>query len=110
EVATMLPYLGALGALVVADLAWPTTVAVLAGDCVVMCLPAVVLSGGWRLAGRRWIDPPVQRLYAWRTAHGGKLRRRVVGALGIFLGLSAIGDLTIRCGWVSAERGRRRRT
>lgn len=56
EVATMLPYLGAIGALVVADLAWPTTVAVLAGYCVVMCLPAVMLAGG--AAARSPLDRP----------------------------------------------------
>ena len=98
EVATMLPYLGAIGALVVADLAWPTTVAVLAGYCVVMCLPAVMLAGGGRLLAHRWIDPLLQRLNAWLTRHSGKMLGWVVGALGIFLGLNAIGNLTISFG------------
>lgn len=92
EVATMLPYLGAVGVLVAADLGWVTTAAVLAAYCVVMCLPALVLAAG-RLLAHEWVDPGLHRLNGWLTRNSGKMLGWTVGGLGVLVGLNALGNL-----------------
>lgn len=92
EVATMLPYLGAVGVLVAADVGWVATTAVLAAYCVVMCLPALVLAAG-RMLAHEWIDPKLHRLNGWLTRNSGKMLGWTVGALGVLLSLNALGAL-----------------
>lgn len=46
EVATMVPYLGAIGIITTNGPGWPGNAALLAGYCVVMILPALVLTLG----------------------------------------------------------------
>jgi hypothetical protein len=92
EVATMLPYLAAVGVLVATDLGWVTTTAVLAAYCVVMCLPALVLGAG-RLVAHEWIDPRLHRLNGWLTRNSGKMLGWTVGGLGVLLSLNALGSL-----------------
>jgi cytochrome c biogenesis protein CcdA len=97
EVATMLPYLGAIGALVAVDLPWGTTAAVLAGYCLVMCLPALLFAIARLLAHQR-IDPLLHRLNSWLTRNSGKMLGWVVGGLGVILVLNGVGNLTIALG------------
>ncbi|WP_434599917.1 GAP family protein [Streptomyces sp. A5-4] len=74
EVATMLPYLGAIGMLTTSGLNGAAVVALLAGYCVVMVLPALVLLVG-RATARARIEPLLDRLNAW-------ISKRADGALG----------------------------
>ncbi|HET6856450.1 MAG TPA: GAP family protein [Streptomyces sp.] len=74
EVATMLPYLGAIGMLTTSGLNGASVVALLAGYCVVMVLPALVLLVG-RTTARARIEPLLDRLNAW-------ISKRADGALG----------------------------
>src|SRR5690606_22698644 len=61
EVGSMLPYLGAIGLLSAADLGTAQRVVVLAGYCVVMVLPALVLLTARLVAARR-IEPVLARV------------------------------------------------
>ncbi|MBU2664470.1 hypothetical protein KOI35_13285 [Actinoplanes bogorensis] len=63
EVATMLPYLGAIGLLVTAAEPLGATILVLAGYYVVMVLPAVAL-GAVRAFGPARIDRVLERMSA----------------------------------------------
>ncbi|MET8040831.1 GAP family protein [Micromonospora sp. NPDC005215] len=80
EVATMLPYLGAVGLLATSAVGPAAVVTLLAGYCLVMVLPAVVLLGA-RLARPALVEPLLARLNAWIVAKAG-------GALGWILGIA----------------------
>lgn len=94
EVATMLPYLAAIGLLTASDLATPVTLGVLALYCVVMVLPALLLLGG-RLVAARWIDPLLRRLERWLSKNAAEMTGWVLGIVGVLLALDAVG----RLGW-----------
>ncbi|MEU6040370.1 GAP family protein [Actinomadura sp. NPDC047616] len=64
EVATMLPYLGALAMLAASDLHAGVVVVLLAGYCVVMVLPAGVLLVARVVAASR-VEPVLRRVDAW---------------------------------------------
>ena len=53
EAATMVPYLAANGIITAMDIGWPARLALLAGYCVVMILPALVLICGAAVLGDR---------------------------------------------------------
>ncbi|MEU7753376.1 GAP family protein [Micromonospora sp. NPDC049171] len=80
EVATMLPYLGAVGLLATSGVGAVAVVALLAGYCLVMVLPAVVLLGA-RVARPALVEPVLARLNAWIVSKAG-------GALGWILGIA----------------------
>ncbi|MFD3517640.1 GAP family protein [Streptomyces sp. NPDC058657] len=86
EVATMLPYLGAIGLLTTSGLAGASVVALLAGYCLIMVLPATLLLLAWTVARDR-TRPLLDRLGAW-------LSQRADGALGWVLGI--VGFLVAR--------------
>src|SRR5690606_7717293 len=69
EVATMLPYLAAIGMLTAADLAGATVALILAGYCVIMVLPAVGLLVV-RLASAERVEPLLQRMDRWVSTKG----------------------------------------
>ncbi|MBY8871014.1 GAP family protein [Micromonospora sp. PLK6-60] len=92
EVATMLPYLGAIGMMATADLpAWLIPV-LLAGYCVVMILPAVLLLT-LRAAGPRWVEALLARLDAWVLAKGGGLLSWALGIAGFLVARDAAARL-----------------
>ncbi|RIV36438.1 GAP family protein [Micromonospora radicis] len=72
EVATMLPYLGALGLLSTSGLGVPTVVALLGAYCLVMVVPAVLLLGA-RVAWPRLVEPVLNRLNAWIVKSSGSM-------------------------------------
>ncbi|SEE86052.1 GAP family protein [Ruania alba] len=84
EVATMLPYLGAVGMLTAADLTATDRVLLLAGYCLVMVLPALVLLGG-RIAARRVMEPLLTRVSAWMAKSSGETISWVMGIAGFLL-------------------------
>ncbi|MER7165606.1 GAP family protein [Micromonospora sp. NPDC000207] len=93
EVATMLPYLAAVGLLTTAELSGATTVALLGAYCLVMVLPAVVLLVA-RVALPGPVEPLLARLNRWITEKAG-------GALGWVLGIAGFllaRDAAVRLG------------
>lgn len=94
EVATMLPYLAAIGIITTSDVAWPASAGVLAAYCVVMVAPALLLLLG-RLVAARAVDPLLRRLDAWLTKNAAEMTGWVLGVLGVLLALDAMG----RLGW-----------
>lgn len=94
EVATMLPYLAAIGLLTASSLSTPVTLGVLVLYCVVMVLPALLLLGG-RVVAARWVDPLLRRLERWLARNAAELTGWVLGIVGVLLALDAVG----RLGW-----------
>lgn len=84
ELATMLPYLAAVGLLTQTGLPIAQLVAVLAGYCAVMIMPALVLLVG-RAALRRLLEPPLQRLARWLQLNGPENTAWIVGIVGFLL-------------------------
>lgn len=84
EVATMLPYLGAIGLLSTSSLETPGRIGSLALYCVVMVLPALVLLA-LRVLARRKIEPMLQRIAAWMERSAGEMTAWIVGIVGFFL-------------------------
>jgi Sap-like sulfolipid-1-addressing protein len=92
EVATMLPYLGAIGMLSTADLPWWSMVATLAGYCVVMVVPAMALFA-LRVAGASWLEPLLGRLNAWALRSGGGMLSWILGIAGFLIARDAAARL-----------------
>ncbi|WP_026551580.1 GAP family protein [Arthrobacter sp. H20] len=92
EVATMLPYLGAIGLLTTSDVQWPVTGAVFAAYCLVMILPALVILV-LRLVAARWVDPILRKLDGWLTRNSTNTLSWVVGILGVLLVVNTAGEV-----------------
>lgn len=88
ELATMLPYLGAIGLLTQAALPLSQLAAVLAGYCAIMIAPALVLLLG-RVALRRVVEPPLQRLARWLQLNSAENTAWIVGIVGFLLAREA---------------------
>ncbi|MGS2617246.1 GAP family protein [Micromonospora sp. LZ34] len=88
EVATMLPYLGALGLLTTSGLDAAAVVALLAGYCLVMVVPAVLLLAA-RVAWPTRIEPVLARLNAWIIRTSGSALGWVLGIAGFLLARDA---------------------
>jgi hypothetical protein len=89
EVATMLPYLAAMGLVSRSDLDRPLQLVVLAGYVVVMVLPALVLLA-LRLAAARLVEPWLERADAWMSERSGVAMSWVVGIVGFLVGADAL--------------------
>jgi hypothetical protein len=89
ELGSMLPYLGAIGSIVAAGLPWGVSALVLAGYCVVMVLPAVVLLAA-RILARRRVEPALGRLEAWITRNASETLSWVVGIIGVLAIIQAV--------------------
>lgn len=94
ETASMLPYLSAIGLLTASDLALAPGIAVLAGYCLVMILPALVLLV-LRLVAYRWVRGLLERLEAWMSRSAASMTAWIVGILGVLLALDALGRVGI---------------
>ncbi|MDT7788766.1 MAG: hypothetical protein QOF58_7185 [Pseudonocardiales bacterium] len=92
ELATMLPYLGAIGMMSAADLKAPQIGLLLAGYCLVMIVPAVVLLGG-RLALRAKIEPLLTRISTWFAEKGAGMTGWILGIAGFLVARDAIARL-----------------
>jgi hypothetical protein len=92
EAATMLPYLAAIGLLGASELALLPTVAVLAGYCVVMVLPALVLLAG-RVFAAGVVQPMLERINAWMIRTSAENTAWVLGILGFLVARDAVGRL-----------------
>ena len=96
ELATMLPYLAAVGLITTRAPQWPMPAILLVGYCLVMILPAIILLFA-RVLGRRSLDRPLQRLDAWLTKNAQSTTAWIIGIVGFLLAVNAIADL----GWVN---------
>lgn len=94
EAATMLPYLAAIGLLSAAELTLPTTVAVLAGYCLVMILPALLLLGG-RVVAANVVQPVLVRVNGWMTRNAAETTGWVLGIAGFLLASNAARELGV---------------
>lgn len=92
EVATMLPYLGAIGLLTTSGVGWPLSGGVLAAYCVVMILPALAFLL-LRLVAARWVDPVLLKLDGWLTRNSTNTLSWVVGILGVLLVVNTAGEV-----------------
>ena len=92
ELATMLPYLGAIGMMSAADLNPGQIGLLLAGYCLVMIVPAVLLLGG-RLALRARIEPFLTRISTWFAEKGASTTGWILGIAGFLVARDAIARL-----------------
>ena len=92
ELATMVPYLGAIAMMSAADLRPAQIGLLLAGYCLVMILPAVVLLGG-RLAFRSRIEPVLNRISRWFAEKGAGTTGWILGIAGFLVASDAVARL-----------------
>ncbi len=92
EVATMLPYLGAIALLTSANLSWPITVVVMIAYCLIMILPAAVLLG-MRIAFGEQIKPTLIKVDNWITRNAETTLGWVLGIAGFWIAIDAINRL-----------------
>lgn len=85
EAASMVPYLAAIGIIGTTDLSWPLTLLVLAGYCLVMILPALLLLAG-RIGAARLVEPLLQRVNAWMVRNGRENTAWILGIIGFYVG------------------------
>lgn len=103
EVATMLPYLAAIGLVSGAELDGGARAVVLGAYCLVMIVPALVLLAA-RLLARRLIEPILTRLADWMARQGAETTSWIVGLVGFFIARDAIArvpELTDVLGFIS---------
>ncbi|NEW39433.1 GAP family protein [Nocardia cyriacigeorgica] len=92
EVLSMVPYLAAIGLLVSTDLPGGVSVALLAGYCAVMVVPALVLIGVRNLAHRQ-VEPLLIRLNDWLSRHADSATGWALAIAGIVVARGALGGL-----------------
>jgi hypothetical protein len=92
EIATMLPYLGAIGMLTTSDLDAATVTVLLAGYCVVMVLPAGVLLTA-RIVARARVEPVLRRLNAWIAEKAGTATGWILAIAGFLVARDAAARL-----------------
>ncbi|MCC3761825.1 GAP family protein [Glycomyces sp. TRM65418] len=88
EVATMLPYLAAIGMVASAGLGAGPTTLTMAGYCLVMVLPALVLLAA-RLAARNAIEPLLVKINDWMVKHAASTTGWVLGIVGFLVARDA---------------------
>lgn len=92
EVATMLPYLAAIGMVTAADIGPARTVLTMAGYCLVMILPALILVFA-RMAARRAVEPLLKRINDWMTENAAGTTAWIVGIVGFLVARDAVARL-----------------
>lgn len=93
EAATMLPYLGAVAVLASTGLTTGSQVLALAGYCLVMVTPALLLVAG-RVLATRLVEPLLVRLDRWSRRASGEVLLWVAGIGGFLLARDAAAALT----------------
>lgn len=95
EVATMLPYL--IGMTMIADepLSMPSRFAMLAGYCLIMIVPALLLLAA-RIIAARVVDRPLQRFTGWMQRTGAENTAWILGIIGFLLARSAFTELGLQ--------------
>ncbi len=94
EVASMLPYLLGMTMLADAPLGMPSRFLLLAGYCLVMILPALVLLAA-RVVAAGVVDRPLRRLADWLQRTGAENTAWILGIIGFLLARAAASRLGI---------------
>jgi len=84
EIAGMLPYLIGMTLIADAPLGMPSRFAMLAGYCLVMILPALLLLTA-RVVAARAVDRPLQRLTDWLQRTGAENTAWILGIIGFLM-------------------------
>ncbi|MDI6102332.1 GAP family protein [Actinoplanes sp. NEAU-A12] len=92
EVTTMLPYLAAIGLITTAELPLATVTVTMAGYCLLMIAPALVLLAARLAAGKRLV-PALTRISEWMT--NSETLAWVVGIVGFLLARDAAARLAL---------------
>ncbi|WP_020579556.1 GAP family protein [Actinopolymorpha alba] len=92
EIATMLPYLGAIAMLAASDLGAATVTALLAAYCLIMVLPAGMLLLA-RLTVASRIEPILRRLNTWITEKGAGATGWLLAIAGFLVARDAVARL-----------------
>lgn len=92
EVATMVPYLAAIGMMTTLDLPVGQWVPLLGAYVLVMVLPPLALLALRGLAGG-WLEPRLERLRAWMVKHSASTVSWTLAIVGIWLALDAASRL-----------------
>ncbi|WP_106362485.1 GAP family protein [Glycomyces artemisiae] len=88
EVATMLPYLAAIGIVTTAGIGGAATTATMAGYCLVMIAPALVLMTA-RLVARNAVEPLLVKINDWMTKNAASTTGWIVGIVGFLVARDA---------------------
>jgi hypothetical protein len=94
EAASMLPYLAAVGLLTASELTVAQSAVVLAGYCLVMIAPALLLLAG-RVALHDRLTPLLGRVEAWLSRNSREAIAWVLFILGLYLAAGALTDLGV---------------
>lgn len=89
EIATMLPYLAAIGLITVESPSWSISSLMLLGYCIIMIFPALLLLVG-RLVAHRTLEPILIRLDKWLTKNAQSMTAWIIGIVGFLLAANAI--------------------
>ncbi|GAB3996996.1 GAP family protein [Glycomyces albus] len=89
EVATMLPYLAAIGLITAAGIGAAQTALTMAGYCLVMILPALLLVFA-RMAARRAVELLLNRINDWMTKNAAGTTAWIVGIVGFLVARDAV--------------------
>lgn len=95
EIATMLPYLGAIGLIAVESPAWSMSLILLLSYCIVMILPALLLLVG-RILARKTLEPLLIKIDKWLTKNAQSTTSWIIGIVGFLLVINGVSSL----GWL----------
>ncbi|MER5423153.1 GAP family protein [Streptosporangium roseum] len=84
EVATMVPYLAAIGVMTTSDLPAGQWVPLLAAYVLIMIMPSLVLLA-LRGVARDWLEPKLERLRVWMTKHSAAAVSWALAIVGVLL-------------------------
>nr|BFF24614.1 hypothetical protein GCM10025732_25790 [Glycomyces mayteni] len=84
----MLPYLAAIGIVTTAGLGTAATTATMAGYCLVMIVPALVLLAA-RLVARGAVEPLLGKINDWMTRNAASTTGWIVGIVGFLVARDA---------------------
>lgn len=97
EVATMVPYLAGIGIISSTSPSLAVSLLMLAGYCLVMIAPAVILTLG-RLVARNALERPLSALDRWLTKNAQSTTAWIIGIVGVLLAINAFG--TLQSAWL----------
>lgn len=95
EIATMLPYLIGMTMIADAPISMPERFTLLAGYCLVMIVPALLLIAA-RIVAARAVEKPLMRLTAWMQRTGAETTSWILGIIGFLIARSAFTELGLQ--------------
>ncbi|MDR6866992.1 hypothetical protein J2Y69_001591 [Microbacterium resistens] len=104
EVATMLPYIVAMTMLADAGVGTPLRIGALAGYCLLMIAPALLLLV-LRVVAARAVEGPLQRLADWLGRTGSETTAWIIGIVGFLIARGAASELGLFSGLGSIFSG-----